>query len=298
MNKKIITAILLSIVLLSTSCSHKESNPLTEEVKNLKQQIKEKDKKIEELNNSNKKITEELEALKTQLNEIKQVEEEKENKNVPAYKHNQPLSTPGMNNINGYIEASTIKDPYILQEVTKESLINKYNRLPDGYEPDDLVEIKSNTWDVVQLRKEAAEAFEKLRQDAEKEGIEYVVFSAYRPYSLQKTLYDNEYELDSLSAIQGTAYPGCSEHSSGFAMDISYNENFPEDFYSTEHGKFLEENAHKYGFILRYPKDKEDITNYMYESWHYRYVGVEMAKEIKERNITLEEYYGTDKYEN
>ncbi len=213
------------------------------------------------------------------------------------YKHNQPLSTPGMVNVDGFIEASTIENPYVLKEVTKESLINKFNWLPEGYEPPKIKAIMSGNYDLVLLEEETANAYERLRQDAIKEGIYFVVFSGYRSYDLQQELYNNAYISDRLYAIKSIAYPGTSEHNSGYALDISYNSDFPQDFYSTPQGKFLKKNAHKYGFILRYPIGAKSITNYKYESWHYRYVGVDLATELKQRGITLEEYYGVDKFE-
>ncbi len=212
------------------------------------------------------------------------------------YKHNLPLDTPGMLNVEGFIEASTIDNPNILNNVKKESLINKYNRLPEGFTQDNLKLINSRSDRDIYLESEAADAFEALRQDALSEGIYFVVFSGYRPYNEQKEIYDEAYEKDRPYAVKSIAYPGSSEHSSGYAMDISYNTGFPEDFYSTPQGKFLEKNAHKYGFILRYPEDKVNVTNYKYESWHYRYVGVKLATILKNRGITLEEYYGTDEY--
>ncbi len=212
------------------------------------------------------------------------------------YKHNQPLDTPGMVNVEGYIEANTIKNPNILSEVKKETLINKFNWLPEGYQPSKLKQIHSGCERTIYLEAEAADAFEALRRDALKKGIKYVVLSGYRTYDKQKYLYNKAYKENRLYAIKSVAYPGSSEHSSGYAMDISYHFSLPVDYYSTPQGKFLEKNAHKYGFVLRYPKGKQAITNYKYESWHYRYVGVKLAKILKDRGITLEEYYGVDSF--
>ncbi len=314
--KRIVVFLTLIVMIFSiTACSgasadyKKQIDELNQKMKSKNEEIKSLKAKLKEFETATsdakakeetiKEKNKQIEELKTK---IKELEEKKKNSQEEAkqsnrYKHNQPLDTPGMVNVDGYIEANTIKNPNILQKVTKKSLINKYNWLPDGYVPDDLVEIKSNTGYQEYLRKEAAEAYEKLIKDAEAEGIKFVVFSAYRSYDLQNELYTNAYNRSPEDAIRSVAYPGSSEHSSGLAMDISYNEDFPDDFYSTEQGKFLENNAHKYGFILRYPEGKEEITNYKYESWHYRYVGVDMATEIKNRGITLEEYYGTDKFE-
>ena len=87
------------------------------------------------------------------------------------------------------------------------------------------------------------------------------------------------------------ALPGYSEHQTGLAFDVMTSTSTTETFENTKEYEWLKNNAYKYGFILRYPKDKEDITGYAYESWHYRYVGKEIAKKIKEENITYDEYY-------
>ncbi len=280
----IIIAVFISIVIISEL---KFNNTKTK-VNTLEEETKKKVEHIEKEDNKHKKNIE-----KNKINnEKKDKTINKENTvKKSTYKHNLPLNTKGMNNVNGFIEANTIPNPNILKEVTKESLINKYNWLPNNYVPKELKKINSNIY----LQKDAADAYKRLEKDAAKKGIKFVVFSGYRAYSLQKRLYSSAYNKDILDAIQYTAYPGTSEHNAGLSMDISYNYNFPVDFYNTAQGKFLKENAYKYGFILRYPKDKENITNYHYESWHYRYVGKKMAKEIHNRNITLEEYYGTEK---
>ena len=104
-------------------------------------------------------------------------------------------------------------------------------------------------------------------------------------------LYDNYVATDGKEAADTySARAGYSEHQTGLAVDI-YNKVLPyTSFEETEEFTWMQENAYKYGFILRFPKDKTNITGYQYESWHYRYVGKEVAKEIHENNLTLEEY--------
>ncbi len=297
MKKRIIISLLITSIFLTTSCVQADpSQSDNQTIKALNKMVEDNKKEIKALKLELKKMRDEIQKEQKKKQTKKTDTKKKTKKHVENYKHNVPLSEPGMENIDGYIDVETIADPYIIKKVTRESLINKFNWLPHNYKPDDLVLINSNSARKIYLRKEAAEAFEKMRKDALDFDIKFVVFSGYRSYETQQKLYSQKYKKDKLRAIKGTAYPGSSEHSSGFAMDISYNNNFPKDFYSTPQGFFLDENAHKYGFILRYPEGKEHITNYKYESWHYRYVGVKLAKELKKKGITLEEYYGVDKY--
>lgn len=143
--------------------------------------------------------------------------------------------------------------------------------------------------------KEAREAFEQLNSAAKKAGYTFDAFSTYRSYDRQKVLYDGYVNRDGKEAADTySARPGFSEHQTGLAFDIGEvgkSEDYADDrFGETAAGKWLAKNAHKYGFIMRYPKGKEKITGYKYESWHFRYVGKKIATEIYENNSTLEEY--------
>jgi zinc D-Ala-D-Ala carboxypeptidase len=181
------------------------------------------------------------------------------------------------------------------------ALVNKEFYLPEDYIPEDLVKpevefsFKEEDIEKSLMRKEAAEALEKMFADAAKNGIEIFAVSGYRSYSRQKSLYEAEINrVGKEKAEQAVAIPGASEHQSGLAMDISSRSNklyLNEAFANTIEGKWLKENAHRFGFILRYPKEKKDITNYMYEPWHFRYVGVKAASIMYEHNWTLEEYF-------
>ncbi len=145
----------------------------------------------------------------------------------------------------------------------------------------------------------------QMLEDSKKDGVNLVVCSAYRSYEYQKKLFDdllkqyinmgkNQEEAYNLTKAR-IAVPGTSEHSLGLAVDIvalNY-QTLDIGLEKTAEFKWLIENVHKYGFILRYPKDKTDVTGIIYEPWHYRYVGEEVAKDIKERNICLEEYMDT-----
>lgn len=116
------------------------------------------------------------------------------------------------------------------------------------------------------------------------------VCSGFRSYSTQKSLYQKYVKRDG-QAVADTysARPGYSEHQTGFAFDIN---RASMSFEGTKEAVWLEQNAYKYGFIMRYPKGKESITGYQYEPWHYRYVGVERAQKLFSSGLTIEEYYG------
>ena len=163
-------------------------------------------------------------------------------------------------------------------------LVNKNNKLDKNYVPNDLEEINvkySNEGKF--LRKDAKEAFETLSSDASKLGYKVIAVSAYRNYEYQEK-YGIEY------ALSCSAKPGHSEHQTGLAVDVMGSNNSYDDFEFSDEFEWMRDNAYKYGFILRYPKGKENITGFKYEPWHYRYVGKEVAKIIYEKNIVLEEY--------
>ncbi|CAM5313985.1 hypothetical protein BSAF29S_06281 [Bacillus safensis subsp. safensis] len=144
------------------------------------------------------------------------------------------------------------------------------------------------------IRKEAAEALEKLFKGAKKENFELAAVSGYRSYDRQKVIFDSEVKLKGKEKAQeAVALPGESEHQTGLAMDISSKSagfEISEKFGETPDGKWVAKNAYKYGFIIRYPKGKEDITKYEYEPWHLRYVGKEAAKAMHDHDLTFEEY--------
>lgn len=181
------------------------------------------------------------------------------------------------------------------------ALVNKEFYLPEDYTPGDLVrpnvEFSFGEEEIEKslMRKDAAEALEKMFAAAAKNGIELYAISGYRSYSRQQSLFEAEVNRVGLEkAAQAVAFPGTSEHQSGLAMDISSKSNkfyLNEAFADTTEGKWLKDNAHRFGFILRYPKEKIDITNYMYEPWHFRYVGIKAATIMYEHNWTLEEYF-------
>ena len=172
-------------------------------------------------------------------------------------------------------------------------LVNKYYYLTEDYVPENLEEISlSYARSGMQLVHEAKEAFETLSEEAKKEGMNIIAMSSYRSYEYQVDLYNRYVETDGKEAADTySARAVYSEHQTGLAVDV-YNKELPyTSFEQTEEFTWMQENAYKYGFILRFPKDKVNITGYQYESWHYRYVGEEVAEYIHKNNLTLEEYY-------
>jgi D-alanyl-D-alanine carboxypeptidase len=177
-------------------------------------------------------------------------------------------------------------------------LVNKEKHLDRNYKPDDLTGIKYYASDRSSegryMRQKAAEAFHSLVEEAKEHGYTLVMTTAYRSYEFQSTLYNNYVARDGQAAADRySAQPGKSEHQTGLAVDVSspsVNYELTPRFGDTEEGKWLAENARLFGFIMRYPEGKEDITGYLYEPWHIRYVGFSAAGYIYENNITLEEY--------
>lgn len=182
-------------------------------------------------------------------------------------------------------------------------LVNKTHAVGSSEDPEDLVKLKTGTKDGVttthdQLRRVPAKHFVQLVKGGKAEGLEFVATSAYRPYAYQKSLHERYAAQDgAVKANTYSAKAGYSEHETGLCLDVSspsVNYSLTESYGTTTEGKWLANNAHKYGFIIRYPKGKEKITGYDYEPWHLRYVGKAAAKEIYEKEITLEEYLGEE----
>lgn len=168
-------------------------------------------------------------------------------------------------------------------------LVNKFHQLDEEYEPSDLEKV---TIGYGYLRKNANDALNKMNEDAKKNEINLYVTSSHRPFDMQKRVYDNYVLSDGVEeADEYSARPGHSEHQTGLAVDFIKQGGSFRTFYQSDDFTWLIDNAYKYGFILRYPENKEDITGFIYESWHYRYVGLEVAEYIHENKITFDEYY-------
>ena len=171
-------------------------------------------------------------------------------------------------------------------------LVNKNNQLNQSFIPHDLESISLNFANADKyMRKDAKEAFEKLSNDAKKIGYRIIAVSAYRDYNYQMELFNYYVEEKGLDyALLCSAKPGHSEHQTGLAVDVEGSNKSYDDFEKSDEFDWMKENAHKYGFILRYPKNKEHITGFKYEPWHYRYVGINVATYLYQNNLTLEEY--------
>lgn len=177
-------------------------------------------------------------------------------------------------------------------------LVNKNFGLDKKYIPDNLVKVKLKTGGnkLIYLEKKTYKQIKKLLKEINKEfDTEIVIDSGYRPYLYQENLMKDLLKEKGEDAYKSLALPGHSEHQTGLAVDVGfynngeYDCNFKVEDYLDEF-KWIEKNCYKYGFILRYPKNKEDITKYIYEPWHLRYVG-NLAEFITKHNLTLEEYY-------
>lgn len=177
-------------------------------------------------------------------------------------------------------------------------VVNKYHAVSNNYTPKNLVTIddKYGTWKNMQLKAEAYDAYVKLYNDAKAQGFDLKLCSTMRSYETQRTLYNNAVKNKGKEVANiRSAYPGRSEHHTGLAIDVtsaSMGWGLKQDFADYPDGKWINEHCQEYGFIIRYPKGKTDITGYDYEPWHLRYVGVEAATYIMENGLTLEEYVG------
>ncbi|MBQ7499663.1 MAG: M15 family metallopeptidase [Clostridia bacterium] len=158
-------------------------------------------------------------------------------------------------------------------------IANKTYSLPSNYNPGGITD-------------ETMAAFKKLQCGGAEAGYSYNIVSGFRSYDYQEGLYQKYVNQDGKAeADRYSARPGHSEHQTGLAMDVN---SVDQSFGKTPEGKWLAENCYKYGFIIRYPEDKESVTGYMYEPWHIRYLGVDLATKVYESGKCLEEYLGID----
>ena len=169
-------------------------------------------------------------------------------------------------------------------------LVNKNNKLDSNYIPTSLepINLMYSCKDKL-LKHEARIYFEEMAKDALKEDMHIIAVSTYRTYEYQEKLYNNYVDkYGYYYAELCSAHPGHSEHQTGLAVDIADLSLDYDNFEKTKEFIWMQNNAYKYGFILRYPKAKFHITGFKYEPWHYRYVGTTISKYIHDNNITLE----------
>ncbi len=178
-------------------------------------------------------------------------------------------------------------------------LVNKHLALPQDFAPKDLVYPDvpftfKQKLEKRKLRKVAADALEKMFSAAKQDGVNLAGVSGYRSYATQKILFENYVKKDGYEKARTySALPGTSEHETGLAIDVSGTDGkcaASDCFRGSKEADWLAKHASQYGFIIRYPMDKEAITGYEYEPWHLRYVGLKAAKEISDKSETLEEY--------
>lgn len=176
-------------------------------------------------------------------------------------------------------------------------IANKTYYLPENYKPTDSYNVNITDNCTTCINKDVMNAFKEMQSDISSLGMSLRIVSGYRSYNTQKYLYNSYVNRDGKDATDRySARAGYSEHQTGLCFDVNYAGSA---FDNTSEAKWIHDNAYLYGFILRYPKGKEDITGYMYESWHLRYVGKELAEKLYNKGdwITLEEYFGiTSKY--
>lgn len=172
-------------------------------------------------------------------------------------------------------------------------LVNKYHALTKDYQASDIVKTSATySYANNELNSEAYEAYKNLAEAAKADGYTILILSSYRDYEYQNKLWNQRKQAyGTRKADDYAARAGSSEHETGYAIDVAdfYDKN--DSFKDTESYQWMLNNAHKYGFILRYPEDKEEITGYKFESWHYRYLGVDLATKVYNEGITFDEYY-------
>lgn len=202
-------------------------------------------------------------------------------------------------------EAQMIEEPAwtypIPYELLKSSdylvLVNRDHLLAEDYIPEDLVEdltCRKVSYDKIQMRETAADALAVLFDAAKEDGITLYAHSGYRSYRTQKTMYYNRLEKHNGKDDGVVQYPGASEHQTGLTIDIinkaGIGKKFTNAFAETKEGKWVAEHCWDYGFIIRYQEEKREITQIAPESWHLRYVGVQVAQYMRDRDLCLEEF--------
>ena len=200
-------------------------------------------------------------------------------------------------------EAAATKAPTVPVDVDPDSitvLVNREYRLDENFVPRDLVvpDVKFSYYGIYErnyMRQVAATHLEKMFRAASDQGLEILAVSGYRSYARQVEIHQAKIASDGEKAADKvSAQPGSSEHQTGLTMDVSCNANgceLTKAFAQTAEGQWLAANSYKYGFIIRYPENKQEITGYTYEPWHVRYVGKRLAKYLYRHQLTLEEYY-------
>lgn len=209
-------------------------------------------------------------------------------------KHPEMPNKQVIKDVNMNLDKEFYNNPTPAKNLNKETiLVNKYYYLEKNYVPNNLETISTRfALSNMKLVKEAKEAFEEMASAAKKENLNIIAMSTYRSYDYQVNLYNKYVRTDGKEAADTySGRPGHSEHQTGLAVDVYNGKVNYTSFEKTKEFIWMSNNASDYGFILRFPKDKETETGYTYESWHYRYVGKEVAKKVYDLGITYDEYY-------
>ena len=197
--------------------------------------------------------------------------------------------------VNAYLDKDYYTNDIALskeEEKKIDVIVNKYYKLSKDYEPDDLTKINSKfaSGSNQRLRKEAAIKFEEMAAEALKNGYKIYAGSTYRSYDYQLGLYNRYVAKDGFDEAETySARAGYSEHQLGLAVDI-INGKWEYLSENDEEYEWLIDNSYKYGFILRYPRGKEYITGYVFEDWHFRYLGIDLATKVYNSKLTYDEY--------
>ncbi len=172
-------------------------------------------------------------------------------------------------------------------------LVNKFHVLPEAYEVGTIKTFSSTyAYGTVKAEETCYNAFIEMAKSAKEDDITLILTSGYRTRESQTSIYDDMKNSKGADyADQYAARPGSSEHETGLALDILTYNAYTETFKTTKAYEWLHAHAHEFGFIERYEEGKEYLTGYSAESWHYRYIGVDLAKKVKEEGITYDEYY-------
>ena len=258
----IILVIFCFIILTSKDKNQKEQNNTSE---------------TEEANNSQSNENNDNSKIEENIN----IENEEENKNIEITNNEDEINNSLTKTTSKGFTINNDDGVYTIDDIL---IVNKTYSLPKNY---------GNG-----LTSELTDAFNNMKDDALKDGITLKIISGFRSYDTQVSTYNywvskyGKTEADTISAR-----PGHSEHQTGLAIDIN---SLEKAFKNTEEGKWLNDNAYKYGFILRYPEGTDGITGYSFEPWHYRYVETELSYKLYNDGnwITMEEYFGiTSKYQ-
>ena len=279
----ILSLLIFGIIKGTTSLYHLITKPKIEPEEPIKLTQTEKEKKLEALGNIQEQIDYfnedyldryvEYKKKNRHLNNVQVIKDVNMNLDKTPYEYTIPAK-----NLN-----------------TETILVNKYYYIEDNYVPDNLEAInRKYALSNMRLVYKAKEAFEALSKKAQEEDLNIIAMSTYRSYSYQVNLYNRYVKKDGKEkADTYSGRPGHSEHQTGLAVDVYNKKEDYTNFENTKEFEWMQQHAHEYGFILRFPKGKEKETGYQYEAWHYRYVGKEVATYIHDNNITLEEYYAT-----